>query len=339
MNVSENLKYLLRICISFIIILIGFSIISICVGSTSKGGSIGENIGLALFVAGVIALIQEFLTKPITRNEYQSEIQSLRGEFITKIESVRNDLKDGIENVLKFIKGPAIHLESEERLRYPGYHKWLVNNKKQDVFIAGHSVLHRMENDFGQLPVSSLEKAIFLKLSQGCNIKLLFLDPTWPFVDLVANAQEETPGENTTQTIKNLKKNLATSVGIVKRISDELDKNQGPLPGSLDIRVCQEVTQYALHHVICRDTKSEEMFIGLYFSSELGCNSPLFIVDIQNIRDRFSAHFGKIFARAIPLLSLSSGDTKPIFEIEYYRKCQQELSKIIGEQEVRKRLP
>jgi hypothetical protein len=317
MNVNEKLKFWLRLAIGIIILAVGFSLISLSINSTSTSGLIGEKIGLALIVAGIIAVFQEVVWRPITRDE----------------------LKDGINKVLEFMKGPAIHLETLVRLRYPGYHKWLINSKPQDVFISGHSVLHRMEDDFGQLPVNSLEEAICLKLSQACNIKILFLDPTWEFLDNVANAQEEKPGDIPYQTPIQLKKNIATSIGIVKRIADKLEKKQGPLPGSLDIRVCREVTQYAYHHVVCKDNDSEEMYVGLYFASELGTDSPLFVVENSNIRVRFRTHFTKIFARATPILSMSCGEKKSNFAIKYYRECKQILAVSIGEEEVAKRLP
>ena len=317
-SVNEKLKFWLRIAGGVIVLVIGVALASICAGATSRGALLGERIGLALIVAGAIAVFHEAVWRPITRAE----------------------LKEGIDRVLESQRGPAIHLETLIRRGFDGYHKWLVNSKPQTVFFAGHSVLHRMEDDFRQLPVKSVEEAVCLKLSQGCNIRVLFLDPTWDFLDCVANAQEEKPGEIPTQTPTHLRKNLATSVGIAKRIADELEKSRGPLlSGSLDIRVCREVTQYAYHHVECRDPDSEEMFLGLYFAGELGTESPLFVVENRNIRVRFKTHFARIFARAIPLLSWSRGDARPTFNTEYYRDCQRALAPQISEEEVANRLP
>jgi hypothetical protein len=294
---TEMLKYWLRMAIGVIVLLAGVTLAAMFAGSTSRLGILCENLGFAMTISGIVATFHEVVWRPITRTE----------------------LREAIDNILESVKGPALHLETLVRRGFPGYHKWLVDSRPQTVFIAGHSVLHRMEDDHGRLPVKSIEEAISLKLSQGCNIRILFLDPTWDFLDRVANAQEGKLGEAHTQTSKKLRENLATSMEIVKRIADRLEKDQERLgSGSIDIKVCREVTQYAYHHVVCRETDSEEMFIGLYFVGELGTESPLFVIKSAAIRKKFEYHFTNIFGRATELLSWSRGDKQPRFNDEFY---------------------
>jgi len=309
---DSKLKFLLRVAFSVILFLLGAVVAFVFSVATTPGGLLGQKIGLALIVAGCIAVFQEAVFRPLTVDE----------------------VKGGFDRVLNLLRGPAIHLETLKRRGYPGYHRWLVDGAAQTVFFAGHSVLHRMEDDFGDLPLKSIEKAFAMKLSQGCNIRLLFLDPRWVFLDNVADAQER--GR---QDPKELRKNLATSLGVIKRISAEMDNRAGPMPGSLEIRVCSEVTQYAYHYVECKDRDSSEMYVGLYFAGELGTESPLFVVDNKDVRSAFQRHFDRVFTNAVPLLSQARGQERPVLNSTCYRECQKSLAEKIGEEEVAKRCP
>lgn len=290
---KEKYKHALRISLSVILILLGVVIAFLAYGATTPVGIIGGSIGISLTVTGFVSAFQETVLNPLRRDEIQ----------------------EGFDKIKDLIIGPGIRVVTPERRGYPGYHRWLLETASQNIFFAGHSVLHRVEADFESLGLLSVENALKQKISEGSKIRILFLDPTWDFIERIAKSQEQDP--------KELLKDLATTIGITKKLWGLLENEN--LPGFIEIRTCRELTHYAFHFVDCRERNETNLLIGFYFAGRLGTISPLFVVEHAVAREFFHAHFTTVFERSTRLLRYSREGIKN-FNLSYYRECQEAFS-------------
>jgi len=220
--------------------------------------------------------------------------------------------------------GAGIQMICPEREGFAGYHAWLLERAPQEMFFAGHSVLHRVQLDFTECDFKPVEVALVKKLKENSKVKVIFLDPLWDYIDSIAAAEDEDPMD--------LRTNLAISLGICRRPWHGLE--EAKLPGTLDIRACQEYEQYAFHHVACREKGEEKMFIGFYFAERIGMKTPLFAVENERIREEFTSHFNAVFARATNVLHYPTGGTNSQFNQGYFEKCQRSLAERLGHEKL-----
>ena len=295
----------LRVLIALVVLLVG-ALITLLVGdSNTPIGLFSNSLGLALLVTGCVSVFHELvLPAPETA-----------------------DLRAGFDQLSGLLEKPGIRIIDSERRENERYHRWLLESEPQAIFFAGHSVLHRVQLDFSRLGFVSAGEALKRKISEGSKIRILFLDPTWELLPEIARWEGQNPVD--------LMTDLATTLGISRKLSEILQ--HADLPGSVEIRTCRELAQYAFHYVVCKPKESVEMLLGFYFAGHVGCKSPLFTAENREVHELFEVHFTTVFDRSKRLLSYSRETS--YFDHAYYRECQAALAEHIGDSEVQKRCP
>lgn len=285
----------------------GLALVAVFNTVTGLVGSVVQSLGLAFIVAGTVAVFREGLLAPFSRAE-------LRQRF--------DELSD-------LLRRPGVYMVAEEREGDPRYHAWLLETRQQDMFFAGHSVLHRVEQDFqSRSKFPHVDEALRQKVAEGSNIKVLFLDPTWDFLDQIAKYQGQEP--------KELRLDLATTIGRCKMLWQSLDSN---LPGEIDIRTSRDFVQYAFHRVCCSQRRQDLVLVGFYFAGQTGKKSPLFLVEDKVIQGFFVEHVNNAFRTGTQLLRYSRGGSMEFNDV-YYNECVKSfVSHGVDLQSVAQRLP
>ncbi|MGD2114004.1 MAG: hypothetical protein PVG07_03060 [Acidobacteriota bacterium] len=303
---NSDPKILLRILFGVILLLVGAVLSLVAADSASPMGTFGQSVGLALLVTGCISVFQESVLVRLKRDEVQ----------------------EAFNRLFDLLAKPGIRMVARERQGDSRYHKWLLEKDPQTMFFAGHSVLHRVERDFKDLRLLSVEEALRQKVAEGSTVRVLFLDPTWDLIDRIAMGQDQDP--------KDLRADLATTLGVCRRLWDLLENEE--LPGTIEIKTCRELQQYAFHYVICSSKRKVEMLAGFYFAGRVGMRSPLFSAEDESIQELFVEHFNTIFEHAKTVLEYSRGSRRD-FNFSYYRSCQNDLSDHLGSQRVSELCP
>lgn len=308
-SVSSILFGLVMLLLGVVIALLSFS-------STTAGGTLLQSIGFAFIVTGVVVVFQEWVIAPSREVETQGRFDSLHkriGELDTKVAGCFKHFEEAYGT-----KALALRLVTLQRAGYDSYHHWLVHTTPEDLFFAGHSVLHRVQIDMDRRGLGKLDQAIVTKLLAGSNVRILFLDPTWDFVKTIAE------GEG--QTYERMLTDLTVTLGICRKILMELEKHEpAVVTGSIDIRMCKEVQQYAFHSVTNRESGTTNMLVGLYFANSLGMNSPLFSVEHKDIQDIFTTHFVAIANRQTSTSLLEYSPPIKHFNDDLYEHCRAKL--------------
>jgi hypothetical protein len=207
---------------------------------------------------------------------------------------------------------------SEVRRGHPSFHEWKLETKPQTLLFAGHSVLHRIQKDFKDKKLASVEEAIRDKLLENSTIRILFLDIRWDLLDTVAKGE----GQSGTS----IRVDIATTLGVCKKIWERMKGEK--LPGTIEIRRCRELVQYAFQYMECSEKGESKMLCGLYFAGRIGAESPLLLVEGSKIQDFFLQHFKTVFndpKRSELLLIYSNEGTEKRFDHDYYKKCKKSL--------------
>lgn len=219
---------------------------------------------------------------------------------------------------------PGLRIVGRKRRGEPRYYKWVLENKVQDAFFAGHSILHRVDEDFRSRRLLPVKEALPQKISEGSKIRILFLDPTWDLLDEVAIAGGQEP--------QVLRRDLAKTLETCKQLWLAL-KDQGS-HGSLQIRTCRAIVQYAFHHVQRSRRRTDEMLIGFYFAGQPGTETPVYETDDEEVRRCFAVHFATVFDAPSAKRLLSYSDGSLDFNHEYFTLCTDALSRHLGEKAV-----
>ncbi len=304
---------------------------------TSQWGGVAQALGLALLVTGAASLFREGVLGPlrlqdieefVDKHEHASQerLAGLQRE-VQKVQKqlpgVQQTVQEQFGKLSGLLRGAGMRMVSAQRRGYPGYHKWVLEDAPQDMFFAGRSVLHRVRADFESLQLLSVEEALARKVAEGSHIRILFLDPSWDFVKDIARWE----GQDST-----LRADLATTLGVCRRLWERIEDHK--FPGSLEIRACQELQQYAFHHVVCKQKMQAEMLVGFYFAGVHGIETPLFVVDNEAIKEVFERHFNTVFNRAKELLFYSQHGIEKRFQSDYFRQCANTLAEHIGHDKV-----
>ncbi len=274
-----------------------------------------RSVGLAFIVTGITSVFHEALLWPFRRKETKADSAKLLDEMHRRFDEIRSNFK-----------GPDVRMIAQKREGYGAYHRWVLEKVPQEVFFAGHSVLHRIQRDLSDRALcGSVEEALARRVAEGCNIKILFLDPTWEMLPVIAESEN--------QKIKTVATHIATSLGICKRLWMALVPHPHRGNGSIEISTCRELHQYAFHHVI-GGADSVQMFMGFYFAKTPGLLTPLFVVESEDVQKWFAMHFDSIFRRQSPettwLLSYQSS-ARAEFNDEHYRKCRESLGRYLND--------
>jgi hypothetical protein len=306
---NERMKALIRNLLSMLMIALGVIFVLATAGAGGQRTKVWEDLGLALSIAGVVSFFQEAILSRFSKED------GLKLE----LERVRKSFSEDIQKIANSLNGPRIEMLAEQRNGYAGYHRWVLERAPQQLFFAGHSVLHHIQADFKALKLKDVEDAIAEKMSSGSKARFLFLDPTWDLFKRVAESEN--------QTVSKMARDLRVSLEICKRLSDKLKAKD--IQGEIEVKVCRELVQYAFQHTICSANHFEEMLVGFYFAGILGTQSPLLTVENRSMRDIFSKHFVNIFDRASSRQVLYySRDGVGIFNEVLYSECLARIAEL-----------
>jgi hypothetical protein len=303
---------------SIIMFLSGLVLVLLVQLMTGQTDTIFQKIGFAFIVSSVVALFQETViarSKKDETDERFSHLHETMDKVDTKIDTRFREFEESYGS-----KALAIRLIAPKRAGYDAYHHWLVHTTPEDMFFAGHSVLHRVQIDLTKRNLGKVEDRIVTRLAAGCSIRMVFLNPTWDFIENIAKSEN--------QPYEKMMTDLAITLGICRRLWSQLEEEH-PISGSFHIWLCNEIQQYAFHSITNRETGARQLLVGLYFANILGMNSPLFSVDHKDIQDTFTAHFTTIANRAVSLMEYSP----PIkhFNHDLYHHCRDALCTVIGQ--------
>lgn len=294
-----NTKALIKALVAALMLVVGALAAVVFEGNSTSLGILARSLGLSFIVAGTVSLFHEV--------------------FLLRVEEV--EMQEGFDRILELIAKPGIRMITQQRQGYPGYYQWILEKEPQELFFAGHSVLHRVQADFTDRGLIPVEQALKQQLLGSSKIRILFLDPTWDFIDNVARAEKQPPST--------LRRHLAITLGICQKLWKSIENER--LTGEIEIRTCTELVQYAFHHVICREKGESEMLVGFYFAGRLGTKSPLLLIKDEQIQEFFATHFRVVFDRAKTLLICSRDGTKE-FDHAYYRNCKNSLVQHLGDE-------
>lgn len=185
----------------------------------------------------------------------------------------------------------GIRLVDDTRRNYSGYYSWVNEQKAQDLFFAGRSVLHRIDADIRTRTATSAESILLRRLKEGSKIRILFLDPRIDIVDRLAIEEGQTP--------QAMLGDIATSIGISRRLFDLLQQNFASLPpgAELTIRVYDRVPYFAYHK------QDDDVIVGFYFLSAKGSSSAAYELVDGKTKEVFGDHFvGMLSAAATSTL-------------------------------------
>lgn len=260
---------IIRILYSVLLIPVGALMIMLEPETAASG--LLSNLGLAFVVAGVFSTFHEGIIKRLEGNETATEVA----------ERVHEKFRDHP------LSATGIRIVSPVRKGFAGYYLWAINSQAQRLFFAGRSVLHRIDADFRIRGLGSAEVVLARRVREGSNIRIMFLDPRSTLIHRLAEEEGQTSAQ--------LMRDLATSIGVVVRLSKLLarsDRGMSATQAQVQIRLYDEVPYFAYH---CVD---DAAIVGFYFSSALGHASAAYeLVDTQT-RSFFEGHFVSMFERA-----------------------------------------
>lgn len=297
---TDRASRTIRLLLAIVLLLVGATVSLLAAGFSGTIAIFAQNLGFGLIVTGCLSVFAEVVTSP----------------------SVTDELRRQIDRLVGVLAKPGLRIVARKRRGEPRYYKWVLENEAQEAFFAGHSILHRVDEDFRSRGLLPVQEALPKKISEGSKISILFLDPTWDFLDAVGRAGGQEP--------RTLKRDLVRTLEICKQLRVTLRDTK--FPGRLEIRTAQAVVQYAFHHVTCGPRHTDEMLIGFYFADRPGTETPLFETDDEEVRKCFTVHFSTIFQHAKPLLSYSAGSLE--FDHEYFRRCIDAIAQDLGDQAV-----
>lgn len=255
----------------------------VLLGGEGRTGQLVNSLGLSLIVAGIV-------------NGFR-ELAIARYEAADTAEAIATRLHEKLVQSPPVLGG-GLRMASPVRRGYAGYYGWAIAREPRELFFAGRSVLHRIDADFRTKGLRSAEEVLLRTLQDGSVVRILFLDPR---SDLISRLAEEER-----QSREAMLSDIATSLGICRRLSKLIEANSASVPTSaqLDIRVYDEVPYFAYH----RD--DEHVIVGFYFVTALGSASAAFEVSEPQTRGFFEGHFTSIFGRAIDRIILVKSATR-----------------------------
>lgn len=265
-NRSKKYSVLIRVLFSVIVGLVGALLVTL--KPSPPAHRLFSDVGLALIVAGIVSAFHEAVIKRIEGDEAAREIS----------EHVHRKLRD-----FQFTTS-GIRLVSPVRKDFEGYYEWAVGANPEQMFLAGRSVLHRVDHDLRKRSLGAAEVMLARRLHEGSTIRIMFLDPRSNLIPRLAQEEQ--------QTTETMLSHLATSIGVSLRLYNKLKGVEFPNRAQLDICLYDEVPYFAYHAV------GDQVLVGFYFASALGDASGVYeLVDVPT-RKFFEGHFHPMLWRA-----------------------------------------
>jgi hypothetical protein len=182
-----------------------------------------------------------------------------------------------------FLRSPpgvtGIQLIEEVRRKCGDYYRWVYDDSAQDLFFAGRSVLHRIEEDNQSKVGIAAAKLLLRRLQEGANIRVLFLDPRSSIIERVAKEEG--------QPLRSMLGDLRKSLKVCRELADLVGRSSDDLPASanLSIMVYDKMPYFAFHK------QDNEIIVGFYFNSAKGSTAPAYRVLDSATKKVFEEHF------------------------------------------------
>jgi hypothetical protein len=212
--------------------------------------------------------------------------------------------------------------EVHVRRNYSGYYRWVNEQKSQELFFAGRSVLHRIDADIRTRTKGCAEDILFRRLKENSKITILFLDPRTDILERLAKEES--------QTKEAMLGDIASSLGICRRLYDILCQNFEELkPGSeITIRVYDRVPYFAYHK------QDDEVIVGFYFLSIKGSSSAAYELVDPETKQVFDGHFVSILSESVEstLVEFDGARGRPNFNEALYEELYGFLEQLLGKE-------
>jgi hypothetical protein len=263
---------------------------------------------LGLLLAAVMAgtILHEKLLRDETLTTVIAELDQKLEARLPKLADIAQETAEEVHRL--FSEHPpgmtGIRFLQDRRRNYFAYYSWVNEQKPQDLFFAGRSVLHRIDADIRTRTGGSAEDVILRRLKEGSKIWIAFLDPRANILDRLAREEGQTP--------KAMLGDIATSIGICQRLFALLQGNFRALPpgSELTIRVYDRVPYFAYHK------QDDQIIVGFYFLSDKGYASAAYELVDEQTKQVFGTHFVRIMSDAASstLVEFDGAREKPSFD-------------------------
>ena len=293
----------LRLTFALALVPTGAVLLLIAPGLSSTLAPLLSGLGGALIVAGIVTAFREVAILRLESEEMGEEIAARVHRRLVQV------LPPG---------DVSIRLVSRVRRGYDGYYTWVTGAGSPQLFFAGRSVLHRMDTDFRARRLPPVEEVLERKLRDGCAVRILFLDPRSDLVGRLAREEG--------QTARMMLSDIATSLGVCRRLYDLLAQSPLPATAQLQIRVYDEVPYFSYHR------QGDHVIVGFYFVTALGSQSAAFEVMDEQTRSFFESHFTTLFDRSSDriILEVSPNRGTPALNQELYADLTDHLAGALG---------
>jgi Domain of unknown function (DUF5919) len=304
-------RRLLRLALALLLLPSGAVLVLLAGADTSALAMLSRSIGVSVIAAGAVAAFREVIMSRLETDETANVVA----------QRVVEQLATGGD-------ASAFKLLSPVRRGYSGYNQWALDTERRDMFFAGRSVLHRIQENFKTRRLGPVEAVLARKVQEGCAVRILLLDPRSDLVSRLAHEEGQTP--------KHLLGDLAASLGVCERTYGEVQRIAGSHLGSpavLDIRVYDEVPYFAYHRM------GDDVVVGFYFTTMLGSTSAAYMVSDEETRRAFGQHFESVFARAAAgtVLDVSGHRNVCDFKHQLYDELTRHLKGQLGQHEFERR--
>lgn len=305
----DNRNHVIRLLFSILLIFLGLSLSLL--SYLYEWGKLISDVGLSIMIAGVASTFHEAVIRRLESDE----------AAVMVADRVQASLREAP------LSASGIRLVSPIRKGYAGYYQWAIDDQVQDLFFAGRSVLHRIDVDFRSTSRSlgTAESRLAKRLSEGCSVRILFLDPASDLITRLANEEG--------QTRKQLLGDIAASLGICCRLYEQIQKLNLHHHTKLSINVFDEIPYFAYHKV------EEQVVVGFYFSANVGHQSAAFEVVDPQTKEFFGQHFNAIMARAYStyIVRTNPHNSKPEINVTLLDQLKKMLINELGLDEFNKR--
>lgn len=245
-----------------------------------------RDVGLLLAAVMGATILHEELLREEMFEQWSDDLEQQLDQKVPKLHQTATETANAVHHL--FCEHPpqmtGLRLMTKVRRNSAAYYSWVIEQQPQELFFAGRSVLHRIDADIRARMGSSAEDVIFRRLMEGSRITILLLDPRIDFLKRLAEEEGE-PWQS-------LLGNVATSIGVCKRLYALLEREMPPPGARLTIRIYDEIPYFAYHQ------QDKEVVIGFYFRSLLGSSSAAYEVLDEVTKNTFKDHFVKIGAAA-----------------------------------------
>jgi len=255
-------------------------------------GLVINNLGFALIITAIVNLFHEIF---ISKLELIDISKSLSNEIIKNI-NFNNDRNNGLVLVSKVRRG------------YDGYYEWVTMKGPFNMFIAGRSVLHRIQSDLNDRCLGKFEDIIIQKLRDESSIKMLLLDPRSDLIERLAIEEEREP--------KDFYRNLQEAFQTINKLYSLIKDIKFPHKTQFSIRLYDKIPYFAYHQV------NDKVILGFYFASGLMHTSSAYKIIDNNTKIQFEKHFESIYDNSIRLMEASSKHHQIQFNIEEFKNIQ-----------------